>query len=238
MLQTEPSLSLLLFMLVDSSNKPVASSELIGTAVVAPLRPSELEIAWNYCPKRLAEFSCGRACAHEALGMLNRDVHAILPGSRGEPLWPKGVVGSITHCEGYAGAIVALRKGCRSVGIDAEPNVTIGADLFPYVMRGEEMEQVAALSRQNRNICWDKLVFSAKEVVYKTWYPLYRTWLDFSQATICFQPEVHTLNLSNSPISYGEFIARLDVDEERSIYHGTWLLSHVHNLLLTGIIIQ
>lgn len=138
-------------MLVDSSNKPVASSELIGTAVVAPLRPSELGIARNYCPKRLAEFSCGRACAHEALGMLNRDVHAILPGSRGEPLWPKGVVGSITHCEGYAGAIVALRKGCRSVGIDAEPNVTIGADLFPYVMRGEEMEQVAALSRQNRN---------------------------------------------------------------------------------------
>lgn len=37
-------------------------------------------------------------------------------------------------------------------------------------------------------VCWDRLVFSAKESVYKAWFPLTRRWLDFEEALLTLDP--------------------------------------------------
>ena len=45
------------------------------------------------------------------------------------------------------------------------------------------------LAGQVPGVCWDKLLFSAKEAVYKAWYPLARRWLGFQSADVVFDPD-------------------------------------------------
>ena len=68
------------------------------------------------------EFTAGRLCAVQAIRGLGGSETEIPVGERGEPIWPKGFVGSITHTQGYAAAAVALRSEVITVGIDAETN--------------------------------------------------------------------------------------------------------------------
>ena len=34
------------------------------------------------------------------------------------------------------------------------------------------------------DVAWDRLLFSAKESIYKAWFPLTRTWLDFTDCEL------------------------------------------------------
>nr|WP_284287855.1 hypothetical protein [Angustibacter aerolatus] len=59
--------------------------------------------------------------ARQALRSLGVAPAPLPRGERGAPAWPLGVVGSITHCDGYRGAAVAAATECAAVGVDAEP---------------------------------------------------------------------------------------------------------------------
>ena len=72
--------------------------------------------------KRRNEFITVRYCARIALAELGFPPVPILKGDKGEPCWPDGVVGSITHTAGYRGAVVGRAGAVRSVGVDAEPH--------------------------------------------------------------------------------------------------------------------
>ena len=72
--------------------------------------------------KRRNEFITVRHCARIALGELGFPPVPILKGEKGEPCWPDGVVGSITHTAGYRGAVVGRAGAVRSLGVDAEPH--------------------------------------------------------------------------------------------------------------------
>jgi hypothetical protein len=65
---------------------------------IAPLR--------NSVPKRQAEFVAGRICAREALTGWGHDNVVVGIGAHREPIWPQGLLGSITHCADYAAAVV------------------------------------------------------------------------------------------------------------------------------------
>lgn len=84
------------------------------------LFPEEERVVARAVEKRRREFTTGRACARLALERLGIGAVAIPNGERGEPLWPSGVVGSITHCRGYCGCAVAKAGDVVVVGIDAE----------------------------------------------------------------------------------------------------------------------
>src|SRR5262245_27478480 len=71
--------------------------------------------------KRQAEFACGRRCARRALAMLGIENFPLVPGPHRAPLWPSGVVGSITHCTDLCAAVVARAGRIQSLGLDAEP---------------------------------------------------------------------------------------------------------------------
>ena len=88
---------------------------------LAPL-PEEEPLIAKSVAKRRNEFITVRYCARQALGELGLPPVPILKGDKGEPCWPDGVVGSLTHCTGYRGAAVGRRDEVRSVGIDAEPH--------------------------------------------------------------------------------------------------------------------
>jgi 4'-phosphopantetheinyl transferase EntD len=139
----------------------------------------------NAAPRRRAEFTAVRVCAREALSRLGHPAVSILPGNQREPLWPAGVVGSMTHCEGYSAAAVARTGHVASLGIDAEPNAQLPEGVLPQVTVGVEERMLKRLAATDTaGIAWDRLLFSAKESVYKAWFPLARSWLDFSDCEV------------------------------------------------------
>ena len=103
----------------------------------------------------------------------------------------------MTHCDGYRAAAVAWEWNTASLGIDAEPNALLPVDVVALVSSAVERRQLGQLAGAQPSICWDRMLFCAKEAVYKAWYPVQREWLEFSDVTIRFDP------------SRGSFDARL-----------------------------
>ncbi len=157
--------------------------EAVGPAQSLPVLPAEEALIARAVDKRQREFATARACARAALGQLGRPAVAIGRGPHGAPMWPPGIVGSITHCTGYCAAAVAEATRVRSLGIDAEPARPLPADVLGAVASAAE---VAALRGRPGPLPWDRLLFSAKESVYKTWYPIARRWLGFEDVTVTF----------------------------------------------------
>ena len=118
-----------------------------------------------------------------ALGELGLPPVPILKGDKGEPCWPDGVVGSLTHCEGYRGAAVGRRGEVRSVGIDAEPHDVLPKGVLDAISLPAERAELQALPS---GLHWDRILFCAKEATYKAWYPLTYRWLGFEDAHIVF----------------------------------------------------
>jgi 4'-phosphopantetheinyl transferase EntD len=141
---------------------------------------------------RRREFTTGRHCARVALTRLGLGPSPISKGECGAPLWPNGVVGSITHCAGYRAAAVARTADLVTIGIDAEPNEPLPAGVFALISLPREQARLPALAASVPGVCWDRLLFSAKESVYKAWFPLTGTWLDFDGADIVIDPATAT----------------------------------------------
>ncbi|MFG2723372.1 4'-phosphopantetheinyl transferase [Streptomyces sp. NPDC048416] len=175
---------------------PVVTAEAFGDPAVAPeLFPEEAALVERAVPERQREFTTVRALARTALGRLGHDPAPILPGVRGAPRWPTGVVGSMTHCRGYRAAAMAHAADLVTVGIDAEPNLALpNQDVLETVLFGRERTHVRELGALRPEVSWDRLVFSAKESVYKAWFPLTGLWLDFDQATLRIDPEAGTFH--------------------------------------------
>jgi 4'-phosphopantetheinyl transferase EntD len=164
---------------------PAASTaEAFDDEVPSALYPAEEELVGRAVAKRRREFATARRCAREALAELGVPATAVLTGKNREPLWPAGVVGSITHCEGYRGAVVAREQDLASVGIDAEPHAPLPSGVLRVVALPQEVTRLAELTAADPQHCWDRLLFCAKESVYKAWFPLAGRWLGFHDADI------------------------------------------------------
>ncbi|MFI7599464.1 4'-phosphopantetheinyl transferase [Actinoplanes sp. NPDC049681] len=155
----------------------------------ATLFPEEMPLVARAVAKRRAEFTTVRHCARSALASLGVAPGPLLRGERGEPLWPAGIVGSMTHCTGYRAAAVAPAREVTGVGIDAEEHGPLPAGVLDLVSLPEEREHLAALTRENPGTWWERLLFSAKESVYKVWFPQTGEWLGFEEASLTFDPD-------------------------------------------------
>jgi 4'-phosphopantetheinyl transferase EntD len=161
----------------------VSVCELDGGAAVDPLFPAEAASVTRAVERRRQEFAGGRTCARRALAKLGLEPSPILSGPNREPVWPQGIVGSITHCEGYRAAVVAFASSLRTIGIDAEIDEPLPADTLRMVATPEEQ---AWLAWQEGPAHRDKLLFCAKESIYKAWFPVEKTWLDFHDVVVTF----------------------------------------------------
>jgi 4'-phosphopantetheinyl transferase EntD len=155
------------------------------------LFPEEEAVLRRSVGKRRREFTTARMCARAALGRLGLPPAPIVPGDRGAPTWPVGVVGSMTHCAGYRAAVVARADELVSVGIDAEPHDVLPEGVRDMVASTAEQAALDRLAAEAPGVHWDRLLFSAKESVYKAWFPLTGKWLDFAGAAITFDPRGH-----------------------------------------------
>jgi 4'-phosphopantetheinyl transferase EntD len=151
--------------------------------------PGEEHLVAKAVPVRRREFVTARRCAREALGRLGFPPAEIPSGAHREPVWPAGVVGSITHCAGYRAAVVARRASLASVGVDAEPHVALPEVVRDAVTVPAECDMLDLLAGAYPATHWGKLLFSAKESIYKAWFPLTRRWLGFQEACLTIDPQ-------------------------------------------------
>src|SRR5579863_2967330 len=179
----------------------------------AALFPEEAALLRGATEARQREFATARHCARAALARLGVAVTPILRGAKHEPLWPEGTVGSITHCRGYRAAAVAFSNNIMTVGIDAEPHGALPEGVERRVLRDEERRWLAGAPG---GIHWDRVIFSAKEAVYKAWYPLEQRWLGFDDAVVSIDPVAglfHARLLVDCPPSLREFTGRFLVED-------------------------
>ncbi|MFE7127865.1 4'-phosphopantetheinyl transferase [Streptomyces sp. NPDC057617] len=159
------------------------------------LFPQERAHVARAVPKRQREFTTVRFLARRALHRLGQPPVPLLPNKRGAPQWPDGIVGSMTHCDGYRAAVVARSEGegaTAALGIDAEPDAPLPEGVLEAIALPYEAERIAKLTERHPEVSWDRLIFSAKETVFKVWYPLTGRELDFSEADIDINPVERT----------------------------------------------
>ncbi|MFF1694981.1 4'-phosphopantetheinyl transferase [Streptomyces sp. NPDC058257] len=198
---------------------PVTVVETTRDEPVGPfLFPEEADVVARAVDKRRREFATVRRCARAALAELGVPPVPILPGPKGAPRWPDGIVGSMTHCAGYRAAVVARDSAVLSVGVDAEPAAPIAEPgVLDLVADKAERTALAELGIRHPDVPWDRLLFSAKESVYKTWFPLTGRWLGFEEARMDLRPD-------------GTFAATLLVPgpkvagRELTGFRGNWLI--------------
>lgn len=161
------------------------------------LFPPDLEAAWLFgdprdepgerwaarlpesaVPRRRNQFAAGRLCAGHVCDCLGASGGAVGIGESGEPVWPAAVVGSISHTDGLAMAAAGWAAACMCIGVDVELNAPLPAEAAGLVLSARERAWVG--ERRADDVPWDRLILSAKEAVFKAWYPLARAPLDFS----------------------------------------------------------
>ncbi|MET8289660.1 4'-phosphopantetheinyl transferase [Streptomyces sp. RPA4-2] len=164
----------------------VVSVEALGDDAAGGTRlyPEEEALAVTFVHKRRSEFAAVRGCARQAMEKLGVAPRAIPRGDSGAPIWPAGLIGSMTHCEGYCAASLAHAGDLASLGIDAEPHQELPEDVIVSVALPTENDRLRRLAERDPSVHWDRLLFSAKESVYKAWFPLMGQWLDFLEADI------------------------------------------------------
>jgi 4'-phosphopantetheinyl transferase EntD len=206
----------------------VASRDTFSDAPASTMFPEEAERVAKAVDKRRREFATVRHCARQAFAELGIPPAPLLNGERGAPLWPAGVVGSMTHCAGYRAAVVAHSADIHTLGIDAEPHGPLPEGVLGVISRDEEKVHLAALKADGSDVHWDRMLFCAKETVYKAWYPLTHKWLGFEEASITLDPD-------------GTFAAKLMVPgpvvagEQLDGFTGRWIVGD--GLVITAIAI-
>ncbi|MFI0481232.1 4'-phosphopantetheinyl transferase [Actinomadura sp. 9N215] len=202
----------------------VATAAAYADPPEAALLPGEEDAVARAVEKRRLEFTTVRWCARRALAELGVPPAPIPRGERGAPCWPDGVVGSMTHCDGYRAAAVARARELASLGIDAEPHAPLPDGVLDAIARAEELPHLDGLRRASPGVHWDRLLFCAKEAVYKAWFPVTRRWLGFEDAALAFDPA-------------GTFTARLLVrDAPFASLDGRWTAGN--GLIATAIAVE
>ncbi|WNI26213.1 4'-phosphopantetheinyl transferase superfamily protein [Streptomyces sp. ITFR-16] len=201
-------------------------AQVYGDPPEARLLPAEEAAVARAVASRRAEFTAVRHCARTALRELGVAYEPLVPGHRGAPRWPDGVVGSMTHCAGFRAAAVARTGVLASLGIDAEPDRPLRPGMLASLALPGERARVAELAAHRPGVAWDRLLFSAKEAVYKAWFPLTGRLLDFPEAEIRIDAggSFRAVLLVPGPVVGGRAV---------TVFHGRWAAAD--GLLATAI---
>lgn len=161
---------------------------------LSDLHPDELGIIHSASSKRKFEFSTGRWCAKQALASQGIQDISIVSGKHREPVWPKGFVGSISHCKDQCGAVIAKNSELQSIGFDVENIKNLKNDIARIVCTDEEKEWIKNQNRHPYNVLV-LLIFSLKESVYKCIYQYTQTRIGFKDCTITPELESNRASL-------------------------------------------
>ncbi|MGX7731291.1 4'-phosphopantetheinyl transferase Npt [Rhodococcus sp. 2H158] len=215
----------------------IAAAELFEDPPGLRPHPQEEALVARAVDKRRREFAGARHCARLAMRQLGMEPGPVLKGDKGAPVWPRGVVGSLTHCDGYRGAVLAYALQVRSLGIDAEPHGPLPDGVLEAVSLPQERTWLAGTEP---SLHWDRLLFCAKEATYKAWFPLTGRWLGFEDAHITFERDgaAAVPGAAASGTFRSDLLVPGDTREGAplSAFDGRWLIAD--GLVLTAIVVR
>jgi len=151
---------------------------LIGDADEAHLLPEEARSIPARQPAMRRASGAARWIAHRLLADIGITDVAIMRAPSGAPVWPDGIIGSLAHDDDMAVAAVAPVGGIVSLGIDVEPAEPLPDDIFAIVATGADRTGAA-----DRRLA-GRILFAAKEAVYKAVYPLDREVLGYEDIAV------------------------------------------------------
>jgi 4'-phosphopantetheinyl transferase EntD len=156
----------------------------LDTFASVDLFPIEISAIASAGPRRRATFQGGRGCARAALRELGSPKVAIPAAPSGAPIWPPAFVGSISHTNEIAAAVVAHSQQVRGLGLDLETDEPFDDPaMVRIVCRPEELISGRDPS-DAENLRRGKLLFVVKEAVYKLYRPLSDTFLEFDDLSV------------------------------------------------------
>lgn len=119
-----------------------------------------------------------RIVARQLLQQFGHPPCALPKGAAGAPVWPAGIIGSMAHDSRIAVAAVGMRGDVGALGVDIEPAEPLPSELLDLVATPQEQLKLAHDAYRGR------LLFVAKEAVYKAVYPLDRMFLEHHDVEI------------------------------------------------------
>ncbi|QWK81358.1 4'-phosphopantetheinyl transferase family protein [Ochrobactrum sp. BTU1] len=143
------------------------------------LRPEEQSSLPANNTKRLDASGAARVLSRQILAKIGFNNFSILRSSTGEPLWPKGVVGSLAHDDEMAVAVIGRNKDYLGLGIDIETAGPLPEDIISLVRTPEDI-----CGQYDSSALADRILFCVKEAVYKAVYPLDRIILNYDDICV------------------------------------------------------
>ena len=138
---------------------------------------------------RQKESLLAHQCARKALAKLGNEVDAITKGIAGNPLWPKGFTGSISHSKGFCMAVVGRDENYRSIGLDIELNGRIKPAAIERITHSIEKDFIGDDPGKGT------LLFSLKEAFYKAQFALFEKPLGFKDVAFSIDEATNSASL-------------------------------------------
>ena len=154
----------------------------------ASLHPEEAATLARASAVRRREFAAGRACARQALARFGVHDFPLRRDPERLPIWPPGIVGSISHSRGRCAVAVARADSVLGIGLDLEALHRMKPAALDRICTASERAWLEARGGGEGDVDWATLLFSAKECTYKCYYPLTRTRLGFFDVEVELNP--------------------------------------------------
>lgn len=182
----------------------------------------EANIVQEAVPGRRREFAAGRRAAHSAMRRLGLPLEPLLASRDRTPIWPPGVVGSISHTSQIAFAAVTSQAHLQGLGVDVEEGGALPRDIVAQVCTPSELKYLAPWSAEVGGDA-AKLLFSAKEAFYKSYYPIRRRFLEFLDVAIVLHPAHSSFEIA--------LVNDRSLDEATISGRFGWALGHVFSIV-------
>ncbi|MDJ0806917.1 MAG: 4'-phosphopantetheinyl transferase superfamily protein [Gammaproteobacteria bacterium] len=186
-----------------------------------PVLQAEERLIAQATGKRQREFRAGRHCAHTALRRLGLPKQAILRDENRAPLWPLGYLGSISHCRNLCIAACVKQDPILGLGLDVEPLEPLRPGTQAYIQTAAE----TAFLQTAETKLPERLVFSAKESLYKCYYPLLQAFFGFHSVELSIDVDRQAFDFRPTAQAQVNFPGHVQ-------FYGRYLISQAH--LVTG----
>lgn len=186
------------FLLTNIPESFICSAEVIFPEVLDSLTPKEIESISPAIQSRLIEFAAGRKIAKNILKRLGHDtIHDLISNLDGQPNWPQGFVGSISHKGNVCAAVVGPKSKIHSIGLDIENWKPRDLKILDSIITSSELELLksSAVSLDEKII---NLFLSAKESFFKYQFPLTGLRLDFHDIELEFDFKTNDFHVSST----------------------------------------
>ncbi|GAA5629104.1 4'-phosphopantetheinyl transferase Npt [Brucella sp. NBRC 12953] len=144
------------------------------------LAEEQRSIVTKSLPRR-DQSGAARFVARQLLADRGMAEMAIGRAPSGAPVWPQTIVGSLAHDDMVAVAAIGSAADYQALGVDVEPAMGLPEEIRALVRHKADRTPESAESA-----LMDRLLFCAKEAVYKAVFPLDRVMLNYEDICVDF----------------------------------------------------